>query len=100
MDKKFPPDHWLSGVLIAAISITLSYWSLTQFAAWWELNNGPLKFLQAPKPQLIILGIHAVAFRLITVNANRSATGIGFFITLFLVSIIYIFTHSKLLFVQ
>jgi hypothetical protein len=94
MDKKFPPDHFLTGMLIAVLSIGLSYLALTQFALWWEhgLKKDPI--LQPPLPQMLILVSHIIAFRQFVVTANRYATGIGFFIVLFVVSMYYIFTHS------
>lgn len=95
MDKKFPPDHVFTGMLIAAVSITLCYIAIVQFAAWWEHALGHKAILQPPAPQLIILLIHIITFRQLVVVADRYATGSGYFMVLFAVTLWYFFTHSK-----
>lgn len=95
MDKNFPPDHFLTGMVIAAISISLCYIALVQFAAWWTLALGKEAILKPPSPQLIILVIHVIAFRQIIVAANRYATGAGFFMVLFAAAMYYLYNHSE-----
>ena len=95
MDNKFPPDHFITGMVIAAISISLCYVMLVQFAAWWTQALGKDPVLQPPVPQLIILVIHVIAFRQILIAANRYATGAGFFAVLFAAAMYYLYKHSE-----
>jgi hypothetical protein len=98
MDKSFPPDHFVTGMVIAAISITLCYIVLTQFAVWWEQALGNAPILKPPSPQLIILVIHIITFRQLMIAANRYATGAGFFIVLFGATLYYLYSHSNEIF--
>lgn len=98
MFNKLFRDSFILGLLLGFIPVTIGYFTFINYNELMENFNSIKYKFYPPRLQLVILVMSLVIFRFMMVKWNRIETGKGFFVTLFIATLIYFFLYRNKVF--